>query len=207
MPYNNNILFKSNMFEKPLKHFTSDEFGQLFQQYKAPFTTVARSYVRDAMVAEDLVMDSFISFWENRDRIEITQNLPAYILTTVKRRCLNWLRDQSIHLKAQEEIHSTALRIISSRITTLEMSDPDSLFLEEISTIIQREIEKMPSQMRKVFLANRFEEMTYREIGEKFGLSFNQVNFEMRKATQILRLALKDYLPLLAVLLGTPDIF
>ena len=58
----------------------------------------------------------------------------------------------------------------------------------------------MPSKTRKIFLANRFENMTYKEIGEKFGLSFNQVNFEIRKATQILRLSLKDYLPLLITL-------
>lgn len=181
-------------------HITSDEFGLLFEQYKAHFIIVARSYVRDAMVAEDLVMDSFISFWENREQIEITRNVPAYILTSVKHRCLNWLRDQSIHLKAQEEMHSVALRMISARIASLEMSDPNALYLEEISKIIKQEFEKMPEQMRKVFFASRFDDMTYREIGEKFGLSFNQVNFEIRKATQILRSSLKDYLPLIAAL-------
>lgn len=180
-----------------LKRITSSEFGSLFQQYKPQFVVVARSYVRDTMVAEDLVMDCFISFWENRNKIEITQSIPSYILTSIKNRCLNWLRDQSIHLKAQEEIHLTALRIIQSRISTIEMSDPNPLFLDEISSIIKRELKNMPEQTRNVFIANRFNDMTYNEIGEKYGLSFNQVNFEMRKATQILRLSLKDYLPLL----------
>ena len=40
---------------------TSTEFGQIFQEYKPQFVMVARSYVRDMEVAEDLVMDSFIS--------------------------------------------------------------------------------------------------------------------------------------------------
>lgn len=189
--------------EMPLKsdtQITSTEFGLLFEQYKTHFVMVARSYVRDAMIAEDLVMDCFIAFWENRDKIEITHTVPAYILTSVKRRCLNWLRDQSIHLKAQEEIHSTALRVITARIATIEMNDPNSLYLNEISAIIKRELEKMPEQTRRVFLANRFEDMTYKEIGARFGLSFNQVNFEIRKATQILRQSLKDYLPLLVAL-------
>jgi len=186
---------------EPSTHITSTEFGKLFEQYKSHFVMVARSYVRDEMVAEDLVMDCFFSFWENRDNTETIHSIPSYILISIKRRCLNWLRDQSIHLKAQEEIHSTALRIITSRIATIETNDPDSLFLDEIARIIKRELENMPSQTRRVFLANRFDEMTYKEIGEKMGLSFNQVNFEIRKATQILRLSLRDYLPLLIILM------
>lgn len=185
---------------KPIIHVSPAEFGLLFEQYKTHFVVVARSYVRDATVAEDIVMDCFITFWENRDTIEITHTIAAYILTSIKRRCLNWLRDRSIHLKAHEEIYVTALRVISARVATIEMSDPNSLYLEEISAIIEREFRKMPEQTREIFLANRFEDMTYKEIGEKFGLSFNQVNFEIRKATQILRLSLKDYLPLLAAL-------
>ncbi|MBD8389344.1 RNA polymerase sigma-70 factor [Dysgonomonas sp. BGC7] len=195
------------MSQEPSMHITSIEFGQLFQQYKSQFVIIARSYVRDAMVAEDLVMNCFISFWENRDKIESSQNIPSYILVSIKRRCLNWLRDQSIHLKIQEDIHNSTLRLISSRIETLEANDPSSLFLEEISGIIEHELEKMPNQTRLVFIASRFEEKTYNEIGELFGLSFNQVSFEIRKATQILRLSLKDYLPLLALLNIFPFLF
>ncbi|MBB4037747.1 RNA polymerase sigma-70 factor (ECF subfamily) [Dysgonomonas hofstadii] len=178
-------------------HITSLEFGQLFERYKPQFVIVARSYVRDIMIAEDLVTDCFISFWENREKIEAVQSIPSYILISVKRRCLNWLRDQSVHLRVHEDIHSSALRLISSRIVTLEATDPNNLFLEEISAIIKRELANMPEQTRRIFLASRFGEKTYNEIGEKFGLSFNQVSFEIRKATQILRLALKDYLPAL----------
>ncbi|MFT4224387.1 RNA polymerase sigma-70 factor [Dysgonomonas sp.] len=188
------------MSQDSFTQITSAEFGKLFEQYKSQFVMVARSYVRDAMVAEDLVMDCFISFWENRNKTEIVHNIPSYILISIKRRCLNWLRDQSIHLKAQEDIHSTALRVISSRIATIETNDPNGLYADEIAAIIKRELVNMPKQTRKVFLANRFDNMTYKEIGEKFGLSFNQVNFEIRKATQILRLSLRDYLPLFTIL-------
>lgn len=178
---------------------TSTKFGQIFQEYKPQFVMVARSYVRDMEVAEDLVMDSFISYWENRHKIDITQSIPSYILVSIKNRCLNWLRDQSTHLKTQEEIHSSQLRIISSRIASIETNNPNSLFLEEISNIIKEELDKMPDQTRNVFLANRFDNLTYKEIGDKFGLSFNQVSFEIRKATQVLRVSLKDYLPFIII--------
>lgn len=36
---------------------SSSEFGKLFTEYKPRFVVVARSYVRDAVVAEDIVAD------------------------------------------------------------------------------------------------------------------------------------------------------
>ena len=70
------------MSQNVFTQITSAEFGKLFEQYKPQFVMVARSYVRDAMVAEDLVMDSFISFWENRNKTEIVQNIPCLLYTS-----------------------------------------------------------------------------------------------------------------------------
>lgn len=55
------------------------QFEAVYTQYYARFVIIARRYVRDVAVAEDLVMESFASFWENRDRIAERTNLPAYI--------------------------------------------------------------------------------------------------------------------------------
>jgi RNA polymerase sigma-70 factor (ECF subfamily) len=171
----------------------------LFEQYRPNFVVVARSYVRDQMVAEDIVNDCFITFWENREKIDLAQNIPGYILTSIKNRCLNHLRDQSTRLKAQQDIHSTTTRIMALRIATLETNDPDHVFAEEVAFIVENEIKKMPTGMQNVFLANRFEDMTYKQVAEKFGLSVNQVDFEIRKAVKLLQAALKDYLAALLV--------
>lgn len=164
------------------------------------FVVVARSYVRDQNVAEDIVTDCFMWFWENREKIEIKQSIPSYILASVKHRCLNWLRDRLIHLKAQQHIHSSALRIARQQVATLETNDPDSLYAEEVASIIENELMAMPDTMQGVFLASRFEGMTYKQIAQKFGLSVNQVDFEIRKATKILQAALTDYLAALLII-------
>ncbi len=182
---------------------TATAFGQLYEQYKPNFVVVARSYVRDTMVAEDIVTDCFMAFWENRERIDITQSIAGYILTSVKNRCLNWLRDQNTRLRVQQDIHSTTLRIMAQRIATLETSNPNALFAEEIARIIERELNGMPPNMRCVFLASRFEDMTYKQIAGEFGLTLHQVDFEIRKATRILQAALKDYLTSLVIILNT----
>lgn len=45
------------------------EFGRLFMTYRARFEVIARRYVRSDAVAEDIVSDSFMAFWESSARI------------------------------------------------------------------------------------------------------------------------------------------
>ena len=179
---------------------TAADFKRLFEQFSSKFVTVARYYVRDNMVAQDIVTDSFMSLWENRERVEVTPNLAGYVLTTVKRRCLNWLRDQQSHSKAHQDIRTVAQRLAALRIATLEITDPNAVYETDIADIIEHKIKNMPEEMRNIFLASRHEDMSYAEIASRFNLSENQVKFTVTKALKILRGALKDYLPLAVIL-------
>lgn len=193
---------KEQPSDRPIPAYRSTTaFGELYERYRHGFVAVARSYVRDRMVAEDIVTDCFLSFWENREKIEITHSAPSYILVMVKRRCLNWLQEQSDHLKAQQKIHSSIIRTMMQRIATLEIGNPDHLFVEEAASIVESKIKAMPDNMRNVFLASRLENMTYKQIAREFELSVNQVDFEIRKAVKILRVALKDYLVIVSIVM------
>ena len=136
-------------------------------------------YIRNNMAAEDIVTDSFLYFWENKDKLNITTTIPAYILGSVKHGCLEWLRNQKNRLKIQQQIHTTAYRSIKAKITVLESTNPEASFTAEIKSIIESQINKMPEPMRQIFLYNRFE----------------------GKTLAIMRIALNDYLIILIIVL------
>ena len=83
------------------EHITLEDFERLYSEYKPRFIIIARSYIRNNMAAEDIVTDSFLYFWENKDKLNITTTIPAYILGSVKHGCLEWLRNQKNRLKIQ----------------------------------------------------------------------------------------------------------
>ena len=93
---------------------TTAEFGRLFATWRARFEAIACRYVRSAAVAEDLVSDSFMSFWENRGRIPADANLQAYILIIVRNKCLDWLRAQSLHAKIEQEVYELRRRVLAA---------------------------------------------------------------------------------------------
>ena len=89
---------------------SSTEFGKLFFEFKPRFIALAYRYVRDRETAEDLVSDSFMTFWEMHETLPADINVPAYILTSVKNRCLNHLNAQIRHRRAEQDMHSTLTR-------------------------------------------------------------------------------------------------
>lgn len=185
---------------------TTVDFGHLFAIYRAKFKVIAFRYVRNDTVAEDLVSDSFMAFWENRDKIPPDTNFPAYILVIVRNRCLDYLRAQSLHQKIEHEVYQLKQQLIAADIRSLEAFDSNEIFSEEIASIVRQSLEQLPELTRNVFLARRFNEMTYKEIADKYGVTTRRVEFELEKALKLLRVSLKDYLPALLILLKVNSI-
>ena len=181
---------------------TTAEFGRLFATWRARFEAIACRYVRSAAVAEDLVSDSFMSFWENRGRIPADANLQAYILIIVRNKCLDWLRAQSLHAKIEQEVYELRRRVLAADIRSLQAFNPEEIFSEEVAAIVRQSLDRLPELTRDVFIARRFEEMSYKEIAEKYGITVRRVEFELEKAVKQLRVALKDYLPVLLMSLS-----
>ena len=128
------------------KHITLEDFERLYSEYKPRFIIIARSYIRNNMAAEDIVTDSFLYFWENKDKLNITTTIQAYILGSVKHGCLEWLRNQKNRLKIQQQIHTTAYRSIKAKITVLESTNPEASFTAEIKSIIDLPLQPLRGQ-------------------------------------------------------------
>jgi RNA polymerase sigma-70 factor (ECF subfamily) len=63
-------------------------------------------------------------------------------------------------------------------------------------------MEHLPEQCRLVFKLSRFEELKYSEIAQQLGISIKTVENHMGKALKIMREQLKDYLPIVLVLMN-----
>lgn len=172
-----------------------EDFGRLYDEFRPRFIEFARGYVRDRLAAEDLVTDSFVYFWENRERIDTSGNVAAYVFTTLRHKCLNHLRDRLVHLRVRNEIEGVEKRVLNENIRSLERCDPQQLFEGEIEHLVRQSLAEMPELTRGVFTEQRFRGRSYREVAEMFGISERRVGSELEKALGTLRRVLRDYLP------------
>lgn len=175
-------------------------FNRLYVKYRSNFIAIARSYVEDTAVAEDIVTDSFISWWLRRNTIPQNTDPRRYIVGTIKKQCLEHLRSRQIQSRAHKNLQDTNARMLTYHLTSLENNTTENLHAEEVVGILRRQLEAMPSLMREVFIANRTEELSHREIAARFGISERRVKYELKKALDTLKEAFKDYLPAYCVL-------
>lgn len=178
------------------------EFDRLYGEYKPRFILIACSYLRDRSAAEDLVTDCFMHFWEKREEIvPVTENIPAYILGMVRHKCIDALRTRQQHLMTQQQIYQLEMRSIRENLAVLEECDlAKILFRSEVEEIFHRRLAEMPELSAQIFIANRFENQTYQEIAQRYGISVRKVTREIQRCLKLLREDLGDYLPI-AVLL------
>jgi RNA polymerase sigma-70 factor, ECF subfamily len=164
-------------------------FEQIFRKHYAGLCAYARSFLRDADDAEEIVQTVFVGIWEKHAELTITQSLKSYLYRAVHNHCLNRIK----HLKIREAHQQYATYYEASTYESVT----ETVYKNELETQINEAVEKLPAQCQVIFKMSRFEELKYQEIATQLGLSIKTVENQIGKALKILRLELADYLPVL----------
>lgn len=176
------------------------DFNALYGRNWRRSLRFVRSYVHDEMVAEDIVSEALVKYWQVLSEGEEASE--ALLLTILKNRSLDYLRRESVRGSALEELADLNRRELAMRISTLEACDPQEIFSAEIREIIRKTLETLPEQTRRAFILTRFENKTVREVAEEMGITPKGVEYHITKSLKALRLSLKDYLPIFLFLFG-----
>ena len=169
-------------------------FEMLFRTYYQPLCNYAYTFVQDRDEAEEIVQSTFLNVWEKRDNLSIHTGVKPYLYAMVRNASLNVLKHEKIKQQHVTMEMAVAERSVESVSRTVMAS--------ELETKIYKAMDKLPEQCRLVFKLSRFEELKYSEIAEQLNISIKTVENQMGKALKIMRDQLKDYLPLLIVLMN-----
>ena len=180
--------------------YSLESLSDFLAEYRYRFIKFASNYIGDSYIAEDLMMESVMAFWQNRSKLPQDTNVPAYILKALKNKCLNYLR----HLASTKEYLAEGQDLyrwdINTRIASLESFVPDDIFAKEITSIVSKTLENVSEQSRTVFLMSRRDGKRNKEIANLLGISEKGVEYHITKVTAQLRNALKDYLTVFIIL-------
>jgi RNA polymerase sigma-70 factor, ECF subfamily len=169
-------------------------FEMLFKSYYQPLCNYAYSFVQDRDEAEEIVQTTFLSVWEKRETLDIRTAFKPYIYAMVRNACLNVIKHEKI-----KQLHVDGELAVAERSVE---SVTRTVMAAELETKIQEAMEKLPEQCRLVFKLSRFEELKYAEIADQLNISVKTVENQMGKALKIMREQLREYLPMLIVLMN-----
>jgi RNA polymerase sigma-70 factor, ECF subfamily len=168
-------------------------FEFIFLSYYSKLTTYAAGILKDDSIAEDMVQDFFVKFWENRKKLQIQISLKAFLYHSIHNQCINYLA----HAQVEKKYSTQSLKNYQELLSPVSPDYPvANLIVKELEGTIKLAIDKLPDQCREVFLSVRYEELSYSEAAEKLGISVNTLKTQLQRALNKLREKLKDYLPI-----------
>jgi len=165
-------------------------FENAFKTNYQDLCSYAFRYLKEKAASEEIVQEVFVKLWEKRDSLDIKSSLRSYLFRAVHNGALNLIK----HVEVREEYKN----FNESAMNSAPEGDP--VVYSELQAKMKEAIASLPPERRKVFEMSRNEGLKYREIAEKLNISIKTVENQMGKALQHLRVELKDYLPLWAVL-------
>lgn len=166
-------------------------FDTLFRRYYPMLCAYGHRFV-ELEDAEEIVEDSLLWIWENRETLVIDSSLNSYLFKMVYRRALNKLAHIDATQRADTRFYEEMQEMLQ---------DTDLYQVEELTQRIKDAIATLPESYREAFVMHRFRDMSYKEIAEILGISPKTVDYRIQQALKQLRVDLKDYLPLLLPIL------
>lgn len=112
------------------------------------------------------------------------------------------MRDKANWLRILQQMHEDSYKAIMAEIGVLGKDETGLIFQSDIAAIFNKLLATVPDSTRDIFLASRFGNLTYNEIADKYGISPRKVKREIQRVLGIMRISLKDYLPVMVILLS-----
>jgi RNA polymerase sigma-70 factor (ECF subfamily) len=159
-------------------------FEEIYRRYFNRLLRTAQFKIQSKEVAEELLQDLFISIWEKRSTIVI-DNLEAYLNTSLKYLIINHIRRQMLQ---DRFIEYSANK--NERAETVD----ESIAFNELSVAIEKSIEKLPEKTRQIFILNRLEYKSVKEISEQLSIPERTVEYHITQGLKTLRIHLKEFM-------------
>ncbi|RPE09172.1 sigma-70 family RNA polymerase sigma factor [Chitinophaga lutea] len=147
---------------------------------------MALQYLKSVLVAQDAVQDIFEKFWASRTSMQHIENPGGYLYVTARNYLISRLRKKA----AECSYNTEAMLHIPER-----GASPDGLLhIKEVTEAIEKAVQALPAQQKKVFQLSRKEEMPLKEIAAQMNISYATAREYMSLALKSIRKYLAAHL-------------
>ncbi len=171
-----------------VRSFIQDDekaFEVLFEKYHKRLYLFLYRLLKSTQDAEEIVQDTFVKIWEKRHRFREEYTFESYLFKIAKNSFLNHNR-KKINTKIFHEQYDLMFDL--SQNTT-----EDYIIFKETQEIIDSIINEMPPKRREIFILQKVDGLSRKEIAGKLNISVITVDSHLMKANAHFKEKLKKY--------------
>ena len=154
-----------------------EELERIMEQHTESLIRLSYYYVKDLHIAEDIVQDVFIKFYQSEDLYKERGQVKAYISRMVINKSKDYLKSWSYRkVQLQNKLFLTESR-----------KNADVLILRDEQELVGEAILQLPLKQREVLMYFYFEEMTIAEITDLLIIPESTVKTRLRRGKELLK--------------------
>lgn len=160
-----------------------EQLDIIFRKHYTDLCKIAYKKVGDFQIAEDLVQDLFLEFWNRKTNFFQIDQVSNYLRRSISLKCIDYINSK---------IKQSGKLIMLDGVDIEE--DKDWNYNEgndERWTMLLQSIEKLPPKRKAVFILSRFDNKSYKEIASDLDISVKSVEKHIGKALLQLRSLLR----------------
>lgn len=123
--------------------------------------------------------------WENREHFEIRGSLKSYLMTAVKNNSLEELKHENVIRNYQD--------YAIAHNNSFDYDVDNYILYSELNQQLQKELDKLPKEMREVFEMHRFKNKKYHEIANELNVSVRTIENRISKVLEVLRKKMEGF--------------
>jgi len=154
-------------------------FTIIFNRYKTQLASNLYKLLRSEELAQDILQDTFVSLWENRQNLDTSKSLKSFIFTIAANKTKNTFRRattdtnfKTMLLNYYEEAYNPIL---------------DNIYKNEKLELLENLLNKLSPQQKTIIKLAKIEQKSSKEIATSLGLSEQTVNTHVRDANKKLK--------------------
>lgn len=158
-------------------------FARFYYQYQDFVAKHAFRLLKDREQAKEIVQDVFVNLWQKQHLFVDVADLDAYVFVATKNSCL-----ASIRSRIREKGKLAAWREELPDLLMIPDEHPAALY-----ELLDRAIDELPPQQRKVYLMSRHNRKKYVEIANDLNISKETVKKYLQLANQSIQSYVNRY--------------
>lgn len=159
----------------------SDEmaFAKLFDHYRNKIYTVALKLTHSTTVAEEIVEDVFLKIWLRRSSLDQIDNFSAYLYEIA--------RNETYKILKQIAKNYKIILITENTTSIIHNNTEDYLINKELNSLLQKAIDRLPSQQKQVYKLIKEGDLKRGEVAELLQIQPETVKFHLAEAMKKIR--------------------
>jgi len=178
----------------------SKKIGAVYNQERNRLLSYIRNRTSGRIEAEDILQDVFYQLTIGFRDIRRIESLTAWIYRVADNRITDLFRKKrpaSISYNIKTKNDNDGPLTLKEILPSLGSTPEEDEIKDMIWDTIEETLSEMPAEQRDVFVANEFDDLSFKEISEKSGVGINTLISRKRYAVLALRDRLNELYKLL----------